>query len=203
MNTIEITGVGGDTPNQCAWEAAELARQVLATVNHAGADIVSASVSPAAGVLWTQQFTTPGCGEGARLSYGPGPLPVVIDREGSATAHATLYIACVEIVYAWQEAGLISDYTDLLQWRFHKRHIVRFFIELYAHRGEPLGLRRWCPNRVLDFEDAYGYTPSHVDMMSADEVYLPTYGLYADHAQYANMCGVIEGNEFLNSFHPA
>ena len=203
MTIIEITGVAAcDTPRQCAWQAAELADQVLAKANQAGADIASASVPASVGVLWTQTLTVPGCGEPVRLSYGQGLMAIAIDRPRGPVAHARLYIAVVEILHAWQQAGLIETFVDILQWRFHKRNIVRFFVSLYAHRGEPLGLRRWCHNRALDFEDAHGYTPGYNDMMSADEVFLPEVGMYADHAGYANMCGVIEGDEFLNSFHP-
>ena len=200
MTTIEITGAACDTPRQCAWQAAELAARVLATANRAGADIVSVPIPADPGVLWTQSLHTPGCGKPVRLSHGSGSLAVSIDRQGSPVAHATLHIACVEIAHAWKEAGLIDDCTDLLQWRFHKRNVNRFMIELYAHRGEPLGLRRECHNRVLDFEDAHGYSPGFGDLMAADEVYLPECGLYLDHARYANLCGAIETNAFLRSF---
>ena len=200
MTTIEITGAACDTPRQCAWQAAELAARVLTTANQAGAGIVSAPVPADPGVLWTQSLHTPGCGEPVRLSYGSGSLAVSIDRQGSPVAHATLHIACVEIVHAWKEAGLIESCRDLLQWKFHKRNVNRFMIGLYAHRGEPLGLRRECPNRRLDFERRFGFAPGPFDLMSSDEVYLPEYGLYLDHARYANLCGVIEANGFLCSF---
>ena len=200
MSTIiEVTGVACDTPRQCAWRAAELAADALAHANRAGADIVSAPAPASPGVLWTQTLTTPGC-EPVRLGYGRDLAAVAIDRPDCPVAHATIYIVAVEILHAWQRAGLIETFADILQWRFHKRDVDSFMVGLYEHRGEPLGLRRPSANCRLEFKERYGFAPTPDDLMSADEVYLPERGLYLDHARYANLRAVMAADEYLSSF---